>query len=1016
MLLIDIISKIIGSKQDRDMKKLRPLLLKVNEAWEPVKKLSEDELKHKTIEFRERLETGETLDDILFEAFAVVREATHRVLGDGKKIIDPKTGEEISFMAHFDVQVMAAIVLHQGNIAEMKTGEGKTQVGPMAAYLNALSGKGVHVITVNDYLARRDSAWMGQIFGYLGLTVGCLDNTEPGSRERIDAYACDITYGTNNEFGFDYLRDNMAIDKDSCVQRELNFAIIDEVDNILIDEARTPLIISGPTNKDNREYEELRPAIAKLVAAQKRLISDFMAKIEPYFKEEKYDFEFGRLMLIIKRGDPKNQRIIDAIKIGAVNKAVKMVEGEYLREKKLNELDEELFYSIDESGHSAEMTEMGRRYIGGDNPDFFVVPDLSLQIGAINDNNNLSLEDKNLAREEAHRAYAARNERIHCVAQLLRAFALFEKDVGYVVKDGQVQIVDEFTGRILDGRRYSDGLHQALEAKENVKIAGESQTLATITFQNFFKMYNKVAGMTGTAATEAKEFIDIYDLDVVQVVTNRPIARVDHEDEIYKTEREKFNAVVKEIKRLQDIGAPVLVGTVSIEKSEYISSLLVKAGITHEVLNAKNHTREASIVAQAGRKGAVTIATNMAGRGTDIKLGGNFEALAYDKLIMDGEDPEAFTLEEMIARYPKMYEEIKSEAKEVLAAGGLQVIGTERHESRRIDNQLRGRSGRQGDPGYSKFFLCLDDDLMRIFGSERIAGIMDRLGAEEGEVISHPFVSKAISNAQRRVEGRNFEIRKHLKDYDDVMNYQRSEIYGLRHRILNGDDIKSEILDQFAGSLEDIVLGNCDSTNDSWNVADLELQLATIFGITIDKEEINLAEISQGDLFDYLWKSINEFYNTKESRIGSDRMRDLERGAFLMTIDDLWKNHLYEMDHLKDGVQYRSFGQKNPLFEYQKEGLKLFEQLRSLIAQKISGMLFQFEIVEREPEVPVRAIEKHVEVGSFGRVEEPQVQQTNRAQSGPTKPMVRSMPKVGRNDPCPCGSGKKFKKCHGANL
>jgi preprotein translocase subunit SecA len=1022
MLLINILSKIFGTKQDKDMKLLRPLVAKANEAWEPIKKLSDEELQAKTVEFRDRLSNGETLDDMMFEAFSVVREATHRVLGDSKKFINSETGKEISFMAHFDVQVLAAVVLHNGNIAEMKTGEGKTQVGPMAAYLNALDGKGVHVITVNDYLARRDSEWMGLIFNFLGLTVGCLDNTQPGTAERRAAYNCDITYGTNNEFGFDYLRDNMAVTKDDCVMRELNFAIIDEVDNILIDEARTPLIISGAANKDNKEYEELRPQINRLIMAQKELITQLLKDLKPFLDgEQEYDFNFGRLMLILKRGAPKSQKLLDALKITAIAKQMKAVEAEYLREKKLNELNEELFYSIDESGHSAEMTEKGRIYVSGENSDFFVIPDLSIQIGTINDNKELSVEDKNLAREEVHRAYAARTERIHCVAQLLRAFALFEKDVGYVVKDGQVQIVDEFTGRILDGRRYSDGLHQALEAKEQVKVAGESQTLATITFQNFFKMYNKVSGMTGTAVTEAKEFGDIYELDVIQVPTNQPIARKDYDDEIYKTQREKFNAVVQEIKRVSALGSPILVGTVSIEKSEYIGQLLQKEGVKHEVLNAKNHTREASIVAQAGRKSAVTIATNMAGRGTDIKLGGNFEALAHDKLIMDGEDPEQFTPEEMVARYPKLNDEIKAEHDEVLEAGGLVVIGTERHESRRIDNQLRGRSGRQGDSGASQFYLSLDDDLMRVFGSDRIAGLMDKMGAEEGEVISHPLVSKAIGNAQRRVEGRNYEIRKHLKDYDDVMNHQRTQIYGLRHRILNGNDVKSEILDQFAGALEEVVLTNCDGVNDSWNLDDLKVQLASIFGITID-ENIDLLSITQGELYDTLWESIIEFYSTKENRIGEEQIRDLERSAFLMTIDDLWKNHLYEMDHLKDGVQYRSFGQKNPLYEYQREGLQLFEQFRSLIAQRISTVLFQFEIVER-PSQTVNAVESHQATGQFGRsasseqqAQKPQAGRQQGPRRAPQKQetLVRSMPKVGRNDPCPCGSGKKFKKCHGA--
>ncbi len=1000
MGFISTLSKIFGTKQDRDMKRLRPILEKVNAAWESIKSLSDDELRGKTDEFKGRVASGETLDSLLPEAFAVVREATHRVLGERKVFVDKITGKEIRFMGHFDVQVIAAIVLHQGGIAEMKTGEGKTQVGPMAAYLNALSGKGVHVITVNDYLAKRDSEWMGQIFNFLGLTVGCLDKTDAGSFARRDAYACDITYGTNNEFGFDYLRDNMAVDKDNCVMRELNFCIIDEVDNILIDEARTPLIISGPSNKSNREYDDLNPSIRRLVGAQKKKIQELVDQIKPLVEKEAYDFDFGKLMLVLQKGDPKNQFFLDTVKLPGVAKAMKTVEATYLQEKKLHELCDDLYYSIDESGHSAEMTDKGRVYIGGEDDQFFVIPDLSIQIGKINNDATLSADEKNLARELAHREYAERSERIHCVGQLLRAFALFDKDVNYVVKDGQVLIVDEFTGRVMHGRRYSDGLHQALEAKEGVKIAGESQTLATITFQNFFKMYTKMSGMTGTAVTEEKEFLDIYTLPVVQIVTNRPVARLDWDDEIYKTQREKYNAVVDEIKKINATGQPILVGTVSIEKSEYISQLLTKVGVAHEVLNAKNHAREATIIAQAGKKNGVTIATNMAGRGTDIKLGGNFEEMAHTLLIKDGENPDDFSMEEMVKRYPALYEQIEKEKAEVLELGGLCVIGTERHESRRIDNQLRGRSGRQGDKGSSRFYLSLDDDLMRIFGSERIAGIMERLGAEEGEVISHPLVSGAISNAQRRVEGRNYEIRKHLKEYDDVMNLQRTEIYGLRQQILRNDDVHPLIRDQFAGALEDTVMTHCGGNPDTWDIDAMEISLGSTYGLVLDRSKYQFGKISREELFDLLWKDIIEFYAAKEARVGSEQMRHLERSAFLLVIDDLWKQHLYEMDHVKDGVQYRSFGQKNPLFEYQKEGLKLFESLRSSIAQKIASILFRFEIVE-EPRPVQRVVERHDSV--WGN-EEPQSVGT----------VVREDGKVGRNDPCPCGSGKKYKKCHGS--
>jgi preprotein translocase subunit SecA len=1028
MNLLSLLGRIFGSKQEKDVKKIRPILEQVNALRQNVHELPDEALKAKTAEFRARLQKGEPLDSLLPEAFAVVREATHRVLGERRTVMDPVTGTEIPFMAHFDVQVLAAVVLHQGKIAEMKTGEGKTQVAVMPAYLNALSGKGVHVITVNDYLARRDSEWMGKIFTFLGLTVGCLDTTEPGTPERRAAYECDITYGTNNEFGFDYLRDNMAGTRHSCVQRNLNYAIIDEVDNILIDEARTPLIISGPVTKSNDEYDELKPRINKLVEAQNRLVGKTVSEIETMIDDEARQYEAGKKLLMVKHGAPKNKKLLKLLKESRVTKLMKIVETDYLRERKLHELDEDLYFTIDESGHSAEMTENGRVLVSGSNTDFFVVPDLAETIGAIDKDESLSPAEKSLQREEAHRLYAERSERIHSASQLLRAYSLFERDVDYVVQDGQILIVDEFTGRILHGRRYSEGLHQALEAKEGVRVAGENQTLATITFQNFFKMYSKIAGMTGTAATEANEFLDIYKLDVVQIPTNRPMVRKDYDDEIYKTHREKYNAVVKEIQDAVAAGSPCLVGTTSIEKSELLSKLLVRAGIKHEVLNAKQHEKEAMIVAQAGRAGAVTIATNMAGRGTDIVLGGNFDVMARNMLKMDGEDPDEYSKEALREKFAGLYRELSDEHEAVVKAGGLHIIGTERHESRRIDNQLRGRSGRQGDPGASKFFLSLDDDLMRIFGSERIASVMDRLGAEEGEVISHPFVSRAIGNAQKRVEGRNFEIRKHLKEYDDVMNLQRTEIYSLRQRMLNEENVKDEILDQVAQFLEDVIMRHAPEGTDPglWNLNQLYDELQTSCGVTYRIPQDDLARMNQNSLFDDIWKMVKIRYEEKETRFGTEPMRQFERGVFLMVVDNLWKDHLYEMDHLKGGVQYRAFGQKNPLWEYQREGLKLFEQLRSEIAKEVTGLIFRLEAVERRERPGMdrsRTIHSNFDVFTSGESQPRQAAPVSQGQShalvtnrgeGPARPQpVRILPKVGRNDPCPCGSGKKFKKCHG---
>jgi preprotein translocase subunit SecA len=1030
MLILKILGAVFGSKQDRDMKKLRPVVEKVNTFREAVGSLTDEQLKAKTDEFKERLSKGQALDDILPEAFAVCREATHRVLGERRTVFDPHFKKEIPFMAHFDVQVMGAVVLHQGKISEMKTGEGKTQVSVLAAYLNALAGKGVHVVTVNDYLAKRDSEWMGRIHSFLGLTVGCLDNTEPGTPERRQAYECDITYGTNNEYGFDYLRDNMASSPAQLVQRELNFAIIDEVDNILIDEARTPLIISGPVTKSNREYEELKPRVERLVNAQAQLVQKIINEIEPLIGQEGKEYELGFKLFVVKRGAPRNKKLIKLLKEEGVSKFVKQVETDYLREKKLHEIDEELFYTIDESGHSAEMTEKGRTLVSQSNPDFFVVPDLSEQLHKIDTDASFSPTEKSEKREEVHRAHSERSERIHCVSQLLRAYSLFELDVDYVVQDAQILIVDEFTGRILHGRRWSEGLHQAVEAKEGVKIAGENQTLATITFQNFFKMYKKISGMTGTAITEAGEFNEIYKLDVVTIPTYRPMTREDFEDEIYRTNREKYGSVVKDITAMYEKGRPVLVGTTSIEKSELLSKLLLRAGIEHEVLNAKQHAREAQIVSQAGRLKAVTIATNMAGRGTDIVLGGNFEATANNELLKEGIVVEDLSLDEKRQRFAKLFKQLEDEHSKVVELGGLHIIGTERHEARRIDNQLRGRSGRQGDPGSSKFYLSLDDDLMRIFGSERIAAIMDRLGAEEGEVISHPFVTRAIGNAQKRVEARNFEIRKHLKEYDDVMNLQRKEIYGLRQRILKGEDIKDEILDQLAGSLEDIIYKHTgDGKNpDSWNLRDLDKEIQASLGVTFQPAEGEHLPSTQDALFDEIWKSVKARYDDKEQRLGAQVMRQFERGVFLMVIDNLWKDHLYEMDHLKGGVQYRAYGQKNPLYEYQREGVKMFEELRSNIARDVTSFIFRLEAVSAEEDRMglSRAQMSHGAFDIFSSSSEaqpeaapqqrqPQLVTNQGGAQAPVRraPVVRIGPAVGRNDPCPCGSGKKYKKCHG---
>ena len=1030
MSLTNVLQFLFGSKQDRDLKNLNPVLAQVNSFKAACVALSDDALKNKTAEFKEQLAQGKSLEAILPEAFAVFREATFRVLGERRLITDPATKLQVQFMAHFDVQVLGAITLHTGRIAEMRTGEGKTQVAAMAAYANALTGKGVHVITVNDYLAKRDSEWMGRIYSFLGLTVGCLDKTEPSTSERREQYHCDITYGTNNEFGFDFLRDNMASTPDQLVQRSLNYAVIDEVDNILIDEARTPLIISGAVTKSTHEYDLLKPRVVKVVSAQNLLIQKMVNEAEELIAAKGDEYQIGRTLYIVQKGSPKNKKLGKLLKEEGVVKLVKTVEADYLRERKLHELEEELFFALDESGHSAELTEKGRQLISGSgDPDFFVVPDLATLIGAIEKESDLPTEEKAAKKDEAHRLYADRSARIHSISQLLRAYVLFERDVDYVVQDGQILIVDEFTGRILQGRRWSEGLHQSVEAKEGVKVAGENQTLATVTFQNFFKMYTKFAGMTGTAMTEAAEFHEIYKLDVVMVPTNRAMVRNDHNDEIYRTQREKYNAVIKEITDAYARGQPCLIGTTSIEKSELISKFLQRAGIKHEVLNAKQHAREAMIVAQAGRLKAVTIATNMAGRGTDIVLGGNFEVMANNELTGEGINPDDLAIDEKRKRFAALFSELSAEHDQVVAVGGLHIIGTERHESRRIDNQLRGRAGRQGDPGSSKFFLSLDDDLMRIFGSGRIAAIMDKLGAQEGEVISHGLVSRAIGNAQKRVEGRNFEIRKHLKDYDDVMNYQRTEIYGLRQRLVRGENVRTEVVDQIESYLEDVVLRfTNDKGTDNWDLKALANELAATCGVQFNADDDSIPHRGQKKFYEEITAMVTGRYTEKETRLGSDLMRHLERGVFLMVIDNLWKDHLYEMDHLRSDVQYRAFGQKNPLFEYQREALKFFGEFRSTLARDATSFIFRMERVEQQDRMGLaRATLSHGQVDMFNAAEQarpmpqtPVQPGTAATRPGPSSAGVRSavpirvVPAAGRNDACPCGSGKKYKKCHGA--
>ncbi len=916
------VDAVFGTKHERDIKKLQPRVAAIN-ALEPEMSALDDEalrarfnaIRQRVLEAvadlpddpieRRRLVDG-VLDRELEEVFAIVREASKRTLG----------------MRHFDVQLVGGIVLHQGKIAEMKTGEGKTLVATLPVVLNALTGRGVHVVTVNDYLAKRDSEWMGKIYRFLGLSVGCIVN-DLKDEARKAAYAADITYGTNNEFGFDYLRDNMKFDLDQMVQRDHIYAIVDEVDSILIDEARTPLIISGPSEISVDLYYKVDAIIPKLQKGEE--IQD-------------------------KHGN-------------------KEVTGDYL---------------VDEKSQTAVLTEQGVAKV-----------EKLLGVSNLFDPTNIDI--------------------LHATNQALRAHALFERDRDYIVKDGEVLIVDEFTGRLMPGRRWSDGLHQAVEAKEKVKIQSENQTLATITLQNYFRMYEKLAGMTGTAETEAEEFGKIYGLDVVVIPTNKPMIRDDQPDVVYKTEREKFNAVIDDIAACHERGQPVLVGTVSIEKSERLSKMLKRRKIPHVVLNAKYHEREAEIVAQAGRFKAVTIATNMAGRGTDIVLGGNPEGLA--KMEADpAKDPEAY--QKALEKYRKICAE---EREKVLAAGGLKIIGTERHEARRIDNQLRGRSGRQGDPGATRFFLSLEDDLMRIFAADWVRKMMDRLGMEEGEPIESRMVSKSIARAQKQVESRNFEMRKHLLEYDDVMNKQREAVYRLRRRILEGLEGRDYILRVVREIVEQLVDNFCPEEADpaDWDRAGLDKEFIRYFGLSVEDLGIDWETINRLELQERLETAVVDHYNERVRRFGEEDFARLEKFIMLDTVDRQWKDHLLALDHLREGIGLRAYGQRDPLVEYKRESYELFESMWERIEDQVVTFLFHAEPVEEAPLQHRRArrtVLSHPEAAALAASHAQQEQAAATPVGGPAKPVTvrRSQPKIGRNDPCPCGSGKKYKHCCGA--
>ncbi|NTU58459.1 MAG: preprotein translocase subunit SecA [Chlorobiaceae bacterium] len=1034
--MLKIFEKIFGSKHDKDLKKIWPLVEKINGIYGPLQSLSDDAFRQKGFELktkvRQHLATFEKqiketekkldrpdvsleeneqlnsqldqfrkdyeaasaaiLDEVLPETFALVKETCRRLRGHTYSVM----GREMTWdMVPHDVQLVGGIVLHQGKISEMATGEGKTLVSTLPVFLNALTGRGVHVVTVNEYLAQRDMEWMRPVYEYHGLSTGVI-LSGLSSNERRNEYLCDITWGTNSEFGFDYLRDNMAGSVEEMVQREFHFAIVDEVDSVLIDEARTPLIISGPVpNADNEtKFHEIKPWIEQLVRSQQNLVASFLTEAEKLMKEKPTkdnptDFNAGLALLRVKRAQPKNNRFTKMLSQTGVAKLIQTVENEYLKDNssRMHEVDDALFYAVDEKASTIDLTDKGREFLSKlshQDRDLFLLPDVGTEVAAIEADKNLQASDKVLKKDAVYRLYADRSERLHNISQLLKAYSLFAKDDEYVVQDGQVMIVDEFTGRILAGRRYSEGLHQAIEAKENVKIEGETQTMATVTIQNFFRLYKKLAGMTGTAETEASEFYEIYKLDVVVVPTNRPVVRRDMDDLVYKTRREKYNAIVTKVQELQEKGQPVLVGTASVEVSETLSRMLRAKRIVHNVLNAKQHDREADVVAMAGQNGAVTIATNMAGRGTDIKLGPGIREL-----------------------------------------GGLFILGSERHESRRIDRQLRGRAGRQGDPGESIFFVSLEDELMRLFGSERVIAIMDRLGHEEGDVIEHSMITKSIERAQKKVEEQNFAIRKRLLEYDDVMNQQREVVYTRRRKALKMDRLKTDILDLLHDYSQSVVK----KYHAAGDALGLEEQILRELSVEFKPDAKSFESEPVEKVAEALFKTASEYYHRKESALPDEMMRQIEKYAVISVIDQKWREHLREIDSLREGINLRAYGQKDPLLEYKQEAYHMFVELLGEIEHETLSLAFKlFPVNEDEAEEiekrqkrqavkPERLVTQHPEAESAYEMAVEAYNESAKVQPGDItiQMPVRAEEKPGRNDLCPCGSGKKYKSCCGQN-
>ncbi len=1092
-----LVKKVFGSQSDREYKKSLPAVDLINQLADQMSDLSDNELKSKTAEFRQQLNhriqkqssrifqieeeltndlepdvrdrLNDELDDlersareheveflnqIMPEAFAMVKEACRRLQGRSWD----RAGEIVSWeMIPYDVQIFGGITLHNGKIAEMATGEGKTLVATMPLFLNAIPGRGTHLITHNEYLARRDGMWMGPLFNFLGLSVGIIQDIHQTGHDAFllptpeestnefkwknvghkEAYEADIVYATCSQVGFDYLRDNMSVRTEDVMQRAFNYAIVDEADSILIDDARTPLILSGPVPDSTNQYSEMNPLVQKLIRAQTSLVNKVVSAAEKQARAEgDYEYELGIELLKTTRGAPKNRRLMKVLQEEGVKKLINRVEADYMRDKNMSEIDEQLYFVVDERANTIDLTEKGRDLLSPDEQALFVLPDISLEIDAIRKDENLDNDSKQIKEEESHRNYSEKSEAVHNINQLMKAYTLFEKDVQYMVsEDNRVVIIDESTGRPQPGRRFSDGLHQALEAKEGVKLQNETQTIATITLQNLFRMYNKLSGMTGTAETEAGELWEIYKLDVTVIPTNRPIRRVDHEDLIYRTRKEKFQAIIDEVARLHEKKLPVLVGTASVEASELLSRMMTRRGIKHQLLNARYHEKEAQIVTDAGLSGAVTIATNMAGRGTDIKLAS--DAVRIERDIINSQK----TLDDKLLSRDTLRQHLTEEP------SGLQVIGTERHEARRIDRQLRGRSGRQGDPGSSRFFLSLEDDLMRLFGSDRIASVMDRLGAEEGEVIEHSMVTKSIERAQKKVEARNFEVRKHVLDYDDVMNQQRQVIYNRRRDILERESANELIQEMISDWVDYLIREHAGSDRhpEEWDWETMQIEFGSTFYTGFDLSSTQRSEISIEQLGENLVNTAEEAYQRRINTVGIDTFREIEKAISLHTIDMCWQEHLQEIDELKDGIGFVGVGGKNPLIEYKKGAFSIFEQLIERISQDTLKNLFQLRIDSNTSQfgqqptnqnyreehkdstnMGFRNINTAVSTGGQNQGGLP-ISQASRnsgqlTASGPSSPTeashkqpVRVDPKVGRNDSCPCGSGKKFKRCCGVN-